>query len=676
MQFLNLKISSPYADELKIQFGSGLNILSIQDKDLFSFFTQLPFLGMYGKTDYEGPRELKNVSCIITTTSASPGREICYMNSGGDFSIKETYVPGELLLNDEDEKPEPGRNREICTLEDFLTSSFFYHDLIQKSTEPVFEKEKIRTLLINNEIYRLNFSYFQNRDVLLYEKEKELTDFSREKQLLELKKMKKEKLLKEIFISERSVNRLEKKRDSILKYKTSLNEIIAKTENRNKLSSKINNLKKDLIELREIKEKVNDIEKTLRDKFSHFSEKGNDQIPDLEQIQNTFNSFRDVNEQLGKFFLNKKYNKGKALRIIASMIIFSLVAFLFRMFTNSASFILEITAGLAAGTAGLLSLVFYFKISRQHPAELFEQKKKLEENLIDILKKNNVSVDDCKTGELYEILFQYFEDFINYRDTSYELMELKKKISHSSNLIEKEKKLSHFTGEIEEIDALINEAIKNLDQSIHPRPELNDIMKTLHEMDELLEENGVEINEKKSLIVKFHEEIEEYDKIENSSLSAELKLDEIMKQIDQCREKIEHIKFLNTVFEKSSEKWSEHKLEELSRITLEKFSALTDNSFIKEDIADTLDNIILNSGRIKSEHRGLKKYISLSIKSALSGLLFAENIPPVFIIDPFDPENEFADNMKKLLPEMFPNRQVVVIVPGDDPGIKGNLITL
>ncbi len=676
MQFLNLKITSPYADDVRIQFNSGLNIISIQDKGLFSLLAQVPLFGLYGKAEYERMDELKKISCTINASSPSPGREVCYLYSSGEFSAREIYNPGDQLLNDDEEKPESGRALEICSSEDFLISSYYYYEQVPKNAEYVFEREKLKSLLINNEIYRLNFPFFQGRENLLIEKDKELTDLSREKQLLELKKMKKEKLLKEIFISERGIDKLEKKRDSILKYKDSLNEIIAKTENRNKLASKVSNLKKDLMELREIKEKVSNIEKTLREKFSHFSEKGNDQIPDLEQIQQTFNSFRDVNEQLGKFFQHRKQATGKALRVIASMAIFSVTAMLFRLFTASATYILGITSGLAAGIALLLGIFYYFKISRQQPSALFEQKKKLEEDLIEILKRNNVSVDDCRTGELYEILFQYFEDFINYRDTSYELMELKKKISHSSNLIEKEKKLSQFTGDIEDIDNFIKLGISDLDPAIHPRPEPDGLTKALHDMDELLKENESEINEKKSLIEKFHQEIDEYDKIENSSLSAESKLEEILKQIESCREMIEHIKFLDAVFRESSEIWSSKKLEELSRLALDRFSALTDNSFIKDDIADTLDSIIISSGRIKSEHRGLKKYLSLSIKSALSMLLFADNLPPVFIIDPFTRDNEFADNLKKLLPEMFPNRQVVVVIPGGEPEIKGNLITI
>ena len=117
-------------------------------------------------------------------------------------------------------------------------------------------------------------------------------------------------------------------------------------------------------------------------------------------------------------------------------------------------------------------------------------------------------------------------------------------------------------------------------------------------------------------------------------------------------------------------------MQELSSITLKKFLQLTDNSFIKEDIENTINNIIVNSDKIKSEHKGLKKYIIFSIKAALSELLSSDILPPLFIFDPFTSDNEFADNMKKLLPDLFPKRQVVVIIPGNEPDLIGNLITL
>jgi len=675
LRFLNLKLSSPDISDIKIVFSEGLNIISISDKELFTLFKHIPIAGMYGIDQSEIKSAFKKISCTINVSTAS-GQEICFINESDNFIVKEYDASGERLQIDEEEIQKPDKYGNICTLDDFMISSCFFPEQIQKNIDPVFEREKLKSLFVTNEISRLNISFFKYRETLMQEKEKELIDLGRDKQLLELKKIKKEKLLKEINISERSIQKLEKRKESINRYKSTLNEIISKNESRNKLSSKINNIKKDLIELREIKEKINSVENTLQKKFSHFSEKGNDQLPDLEQIQESFNSFRDINEQLDKFFLSKKNYTGWALKIIASMIIFSLIAFIFMLFSSSASFVLGITSGVAAAGAGIIGLLYQLKIRKLHPSELFEQKKKLENNLIDLLKKNNVSVDDCRTGELYEILFQYFEDFINYRDIRYELLELKKKLSNSSSLIEKEKKLERLIDEIENFDKEINETINNLDLSIHPRPEQDDISRAIHNIDELLEENETEINDKKTLIAKFEEEIEEYDKIENSSLSAELKFDEILKQIDECRERIEHIKFLDDVFEEAAESWVIQKLEELLKITVEKFLKLTDNSFIKEDITDSINSLLLNSTKLKSEHRRLKKYISFSIKAALSELLDRENLPPVFIIDPFTPDNEFADNMKKLLPELFPERQVIVIIQGKEPELKGNLINL
>jgi hypothetical protein len=671
LRFLNLKISSPDNTDLKIEFREGLNILSIPDKELFNLFTGIPVSGMYG-TETDGTSLYsKNISCTINAESDLRGGEICFIKNNDGLTIK-----GSDISNEQDDMREQSECRSMDTPGDFITSSYFYPVQIQKNADPVFEKGKIKSLLISNEVYSADFQFFKSREILIQKKEKDLTGLNRDRQLLELKKMKKEKLLREIHSSERGILKLEKRRESILKYKTTLNDITSKIESRNKLSSKINNLKKDLIELREIKDKINSVESTLKEKFSHFSEKGNEQIPDLEQIQESFNTFRDINEKIDKFSLRKRRYSGSALRIISSMIIFSATALVFMLFTSSASLILGITSASAAGAAGLIGLIYFFKIRKLQPVELFEQKKNMESALIDLLKKNNFSVDNFKTGELYELLFQYFEDFINYRDISYELTDLKKKISNSSSLMEKEKKLEQLTDETENINHAISEIIENLDLSIHPRPEEGEITRTIHDIDELLDENGTEINEKKSLIIKFEEEIEEYDKIENSSLSAELRLEEILKQINECREEIEHIKFLNDVFNSASETWSSSKLEELSHLAVEKFLKITDNSFMKDDLAESFNNLILQSGSIKDEHKGLKKYISFSIKAAISELLSKGDLPPFFMIDPFTPDNEFADNMKKLLPELFPHRQVVIIIPGTDPELKGNLITL
>jgi hypothetical protein len=675
LRFLDLKLSTSETGDLDIQFTGGVNILSISDEEIFSLISQIPFAGIYGTEKNSINYNPGDISCTINASSALSGNSIRFTLADGKFNREEYDTSGECI-NKSSGGTDSLEYSNIYTSDDFLTSSFFSLEQIEKNDEPVLDREKVKSLLIRNELCGLNFPFFRHRENLMLLLERELTSLDREKQLLELKKMKKEKLLKEIHISERGLQKLGKRKESILKYKADLTEILSKIEDKNRVSSRINNLKKDLIELREIKEKIDSVESNLKEKFSHFSEKGNEQIPDLEQIQLSFNSFRDINEQLDKFSLNKKFYSGWALRIIASTIIFSITAFLFMIFTSSGSYILGLTSGGAAGSAGIISLIYFMKIRKLHPAELLEQKKNMEKSLIELLKKNHFSVDNCKTGELYEILFQYFEDFINYRDITYELSDLKKKISNSAGLAEKEKKLKQFDDEIESINRSINKIIADLDLSIHPMPEPDSIGKTIHEIDELYEENENEIKEKQSMIIKFNEEIEQYDNTENSELSLDLKLDDIIAKINECSENIEHIKFLNSVFVEAAGLWSVNRLEELSRKTLDKFSELTGNTFIREDIAETINTILLTSGVIKREHKGIKKYIAFSLKAALSEILVSGDLPPVFIINPFTPDNEFAENMKKLLPDLFHERQVVIILPDNEPDLKGNLITL
>ncbi len=674
MRFLNLNLSSPETGELKIEFTGGLNIISISDKEKFSLFSKIPSAGIYGTAGNDAAHLPEQISCTINALSAISDVNVVFRLENGCFTINESDTSGKCI--NEDTGSENERHINTYTPDDFFTSAFFSLEKIQKSGDPVFDKKKIQSLLVDSEISRPEFPFFHQRENLIQQLEKELTSLDREKQLLELKKMKKEKLLKEIQISERSLHKLEKRKESILKYKSGLNDILSKIDERNRISSKINNLKKDLIELHDIKEKITSVENNLKEKFSHFADKGDEQIPDLEQIQESFNSFRDTNEQLDKFALNKKFYSGWALRLIFSMIIFSIIALLFLIFTSSASFILGAASASAAVIAGITGLIYYYKIRRLYPGELLEKKKEMEASLIDLLKKNNFSFDNCRTGELYEILFQYFEDFINYRDISYELTDLKKKISNSSTLAEKEKKLEQLDNEVEDINFSINEIIDNLELSIHPRPEIENTAKTIHEIDDLFEENETEINHKKSLITKFEEEIEQYDKTENSLLSLDVKMEDVLNKINGCRENLDHAEFLNSVFNEAAGVWSTGRLEELSAKTLEKFSKLTGNSFIKEDIADTINSIIITSENIKSDHKGLKKYLAFSIKAALSEMLISRDLPPLFIIDPFTADNEFADNMKKLLPELFPERQVVVIIPGSEPDIEGNLINL
>ena len=669
MRFLNFEMTASNIDDIKIEFSEGVNVISISDKELFDLFKYFPITGIYGSQQKELDQDIKEVSSTINFLSSTFEREMSFINNNGDVTIKDEKI----FNKDSDQYKEDFKK--IYSLKNFILSSYYYHELKFNNLDPIFEKDKIKQLLINSEIVRLKFPYFMGRDKLLSSKEKEAVDLEKEKELLEIKKIKKEKIFKEIHASEKDVSKIVKKRDSIINYKDKLNEIIKQIDKRDDISSKINNLKKEIIELKEIKEKITSVENTISERFSHFSKSAGEQLPDLEIIQQSFNSFRDINEQIDNFSISKKNYAVGAMKIIFSSAIFSLIALMFLLFTSSASLILTFISSISAGAAVLAALVYYFKIKKLKPTELLDKKDQMKTNLIDILKKNDFPIDDYKTGELYEILFQYFDDFINFRDINNELISLKKKKSGSADLTEKEDNLEQFMSEIEDLDKTINKAINSLDKSIHPLPIEEEMARAVNDIDELLEENKKEIDKKNSLIAKFKDEIDEYDRDVKNSLSSDMKLEETIRRINNLSEEIKHIKFLESVFDEAIEKWSKDKLEELANKTIEKIIKITNNSDMREKLGDVIKNL-LDSGKLKEEYMALEQYISFAMKGALSEQLSATPLPPIFLIDPFIPDNEFSENMKKLLPEFFPDRQVVVIINYIDPNINGNLITL
>ena len=682
MRFLNLEMTTPDIDDVKIEFSEGINVISISDKKLFDLLKYFPIIGIYGQQQKEPDQGIKEVSSAINILSSAlssmsfvNGEVIIQDNQNNKILKKENEQFKEQYKKEyKEEYKEDFKN--IYSYENFIMSSYYYPELNLNNIDPLFEKGKIKQLLIKSEIVRLKFPYFIRREKLLSPKERELINLEKEKQLLELKRLKKEKIIKEIQNESKDLSKLEKGRDSIISYKAALDEIIGQIDTRNDISSKVNNLKKDIVELKGINENIKSVEKIISERFSRFSNLDGEQLPDIELIQETFNNFRDINEQIDNFSISKKKYSARLAKVIFSFAIFSLIAFMFLIFTSSASLILTFISSISAGISALTAIIYYFMIKRSYPAELLDRKNNIENNLIDILKKNYFPVDDYKTGELYEILLQYFDDFINFRDINNELILLKKKKSDFTSLTDNERQLKQCMSEIDKLNKEINKTINSLDASIHPLPAQEEIERAVHNIDELLEENQTEIDKKNSLIAKFQEEIDEYNRDEENLLSSDMSLEETIERIDNLTDEIKHIKFLDVIFNEAVEKWSTDKLEVLSNSALEKLMKITYNSYEREKLEAVIKNILIDSGKLNEEYMELKPYISLAIKAALSEQLNFTPLPPMFMIDPFVPNNEFSENMKNLLPEFFPDRQVIVIVNYIDSNINGNLITL
>jgi hypothetical protein len=667
-------VRSPETESLDINFSEGLNIISTANRAHLEFYKKIPFQAMYG-LNHEDNLYTDCIPCFIDLAVLINGREVHFINDEGVLSIREKEIEGDLSVENLTDIKN-FRIQNTFTDEDFILSSMFDPELILKKHDPVFSRDKLKSFFVKKETEIYNSSFFSNPHGILKDKEKELTDLNRNKQLLELKKMKREKLRKEINISEKELFRLEKKREAVLKYKSLLHEIKKKAEEKNRLSAKINNYKKNLIEIRDIQERSDSIATKLSERFPYFFEKGFDQLPDLHLIQESFNKYRDLNEQIDIFFVKKKRFTGLFIRIIQAIAIFSLVSAFFILLRPLMFAALPIISAGLAITALFLAAVYFFKVREFRPIRLIENKKQIENELIEILKKNQFIVDDCINGEIYELLFQYFNDFISYRDFNSELVELKKKLPGSSVCDEKEKKLDSLIDNAEETEKQIKIMIENLDESIYSRPEIPDINDALADIEELIEDNGKEIFRQKQLIEKFETEIAEYDKIENSGLSVGKALADINQRIDECMNFIDHMNFLIRVFNSASDEWFSQEIETLCRISALNYQKLSCTDSEDDQTSDKIKNIFFTPSAFENEDADFLHKLSLSVKVAISQMLKDGYLPPLIIIDPCLNKNEFASSLNNLLLELLPQRQVIIILPGENVKFEGNLITI
>jgi hypothetical protein len=209
LRFLNLQVRSPETESLDINFSEGLNIISTANRAHLEFYKKIPFQAMYG-LNHEDNLYTDCIPCFIDLAVLINGREVHFINDEGVLSIREKEIEGDLSVENLTDIKN-FRIQNTFTDEDFILSSMFDPELILKKHDPVFSRDKLKSFFVKKETEIYNSSFFSNPHGILKDKEKELTDLNRNKQLLELKKMKREKLRKEINISEKELFRLEKK---------------------------------------------------------------------------------------------------------------------------------------------------------------------------------------------------------------------------------------------------------------------------------------------------------------------------------------------------------------------------------------------------------------------------------------------------------------------------------
>jgi biotin operon repressor len=278
-----------------------------------------------------------------------------------------------------------------------------------------------------------------------------------------------------------------------------------------------------------------------------------ERLPDLDRLQAEYNTIRDINEEMEKFNSTKKQKISLALKGITGSLLF---AFFSMIFIFIKSIPLNTITGLLLGVLSLILVLLsaatgyylYILVKKNYPEELLNRKAGAESGLLEIFTNENFPEKNFGTGELYEYLFQYFEDFLSFRDLQNELSVIKKGSGSRISIEEREEKLQSLSDNKENIRQEIEDKLKSLDINIHPVPERENIKNLVSEIDEMIEEILLEEKHKETIAKKIESESKQYKSGEKSQETIDASISEIDTAIEKLKKDITDINFMNKVY--------------------------------------------------------------------------------------------------------------------------------
>ena len=392
----------------------------------------------------------------------------------------------------------------------------------------------------------------------------------------------------------------------------------------------------------------------------------------MDRIQTSFNALRDLNEKIDFYYQNKKGLISRIIKGMAAFMIFILLSLGFAAYKSLSAGIETVkplfAAAAISGFIVLAGVFAVFTIRKKEPAQLLETKKQRENELLELLNKNNFPVADFKTGEIYDFLFQYFEDFITFRDIRNELSDLRKRVSSTVTFTEKEKKLDTLNEKLEETVSAIAEMLAGLDQSVHPVPEVPDIDHTVAEVTALIKELEAKINHEKSIISKLEKQFSEQPGSEVNLLEIEAELNDINSRMEALKAEADTAEFLEEIFREASVSFLKKREEEFMPLLSANISKLTGYRG-DEKISEAAGMLFDDKNSLSELDIRSRLVFSLAVRSALSVFFRDFNIPPMLLIDPLDSlQYENVEEKKKILLELFGNRQVIIFTSGTGSG--------
>jgi DNA repair exonuclease SbcCD ATPase subunit len=635
----------------------------------------------------------------ISNTSDKSYR-VQYVNSGGEKTLysesKLDFADGKIQ-NDFNPDFESKVFREFLNRIDagtFINSSF-----IPASTDiagnSIIDYPVLKKIILNditgfyNNFINLNRAFQQGAaapgglppEVVRFEDKKR--ELEKKIQIIDISDSRHEKLRKEKNTVQQEIDELNNSLNSLNSQKEILNKIIENLTKVDELKNEFETIKDEIQREQQKIKSISDMKTELDALFPQFSDIDLADSTNLDRLQEVFNDIRNLNETIDDFYFMRELRSRKFKRIALAVGAAALSGVCIIFVKNGFDVFKD--AALWAGILGLSiavegAIALYLMIARRSKllARLEDERKQYKEKIMALMEKSKVELEDYKLTEIYELLLQYFEDYVNYTERKKDLARIKSSLKEEEYMITIQKKLDALKKEEEIIKDEIHTSIDTLNI-------VDDIENETSKIEDLIQNIDVEaaiIKEKIETKEHILQQIDgEFAQVsgDDGAMSAIMEeknnLDRMMKKWRVNRNSLQ---FISRTLASAVERSEEKQLRMLTDGTIDKFNHLTGNQFITKIDAPVLMGLLAENRITEDLTPPVIHAILISLKFTLSDFIINGDCAiPLLIDEPFQfMDDERCNKFRDLVSYISNKRQVIIFTHHSDKRNWGNFIEL
>jgi uncharacterized protein YhaN len=383
--------------------------------------------------------------------------------------------------------------------------------------------------------------------------------------------------------------------------------------------------------------------------FPQFSHIDISDSTNLDRLQEVFNDIRVLNEQIDNFY---DFHKDIVLwaGILGSAILLITGHFLYVKLTSLPSKL----------------------------AHLEEEKKHYKEKIKLLMEKSNVEVEDYKLTEIYELLLQYFEDYINYTDRKKDIAQMKNSLKEEEYMRRIQMKLDSLKREEEQIKDEINNSIDTLNI-------VGDIENETIRIEELIQNIDMEmgiikekIETKERILQKIDEEFVHTSTNSDQTNAIIDEKNNVTRILKKWKINQVSLQLISQILTDAVQRNEKKQLKKLVDSTLDKFNHLTGNQYITKIDENILAGLVTENKIPEELTPPLFHALMIAMKISLSEFIpHGNDSIPLLIDEPFQfMDDERCGRFRELVSYVSNKRQVIIFTHHSDKRNWGSFIEL